>query len=185
MRGVVALPEQWKIAEESAALHGNTMDRRDWRLVMPVYLAESRQQALDEARHGAAAWLQEYFHDTLGLPLPSDTAPDDVIDVVSENGAWLVGTPDDAIATIERLATISGGFGGLLGLAHEWAPREKIRHSYELLARYVMPRYNGSLAGTVGSNAWARSVREELRTQRLEAIEKAHTQYEARQTASR
>ncbi len=59
VRGVVALPEQRKIAEESAARHGNTMDRQGWRLVMPIYLAESCQQALDEARHGAAAWLQE------------------------------------------------------------------------------------------------------------------------------
>ena len=97
------------------------------------------------------------------------------------NGAWLVGTPDDAIATIERLANISGGFGGLLGLAHEWAPREQILHSYELLARYVMPRYNGSLAGTIGSNVWARDVREELDLKRKEAIEKAHAEYEARQ----
>jgi limonene 1,2-monooxygenase len=129
------------------------MDRQSWRLVMPVHLAESRQQAFDEARHGAAAWL--------------------------------VGTPDDAVAAIERLGSVSGGFGGLLGLAYEWAPREKILHSYELLARYVMPRYNGSLTGTVGSNAWARRVREELRTRRLEAIEKAHAAYEARQPASR
>ena len=96
----------------------------------------------------------------------------------------LVGTPDDAIATIERLANISGGFGGLLGLAHEWAPREKILHSYELLARYVMPHYNGSLAGMVGSNAWARSAREELGVQRQQAIETAHAEYEARQAAS-
>ena len=184
VRGVVALPEQWKIAEESAALHGNTMDRRGWRLVMPIHIAETRQQAFDEARHGAAAWLQEYFRDTLGQPLPPDTAPDDLIEVMSENGAWLVGTPDDAIATIERLANISGGFGGLLGLAHEWAPREKILHSYELLARYVIPRYNGSLAGMVGSNAWARSAREELGVQRQQAIETAHAEYEARQAAS-
>ncbi len=48
-----------------------------------------------------------------------------------------------------------------------------------------MPRYNGSLAGTVSSNAWARNVRESLRTQRLEAIETVHARYEARQTASR
>ena len=167
VRGVVTLPEQWKIAEESAALHGNTMDRRGWRLVMPIHLAETRQQAFDEARQGAAAWLQEYFQDTLGRPLPPDTAP------------------DDAIATIDRLGNISGGFGGLLGLAHEWAPREKILHSYELLARYVMPTYNGSLAGTVRSNVWARDAREELGVQRDEAIEKAHAEYEGRQPAHR
>ena len=38
-----------------------------------------------------------------------------------ELGAWVIGTPDDAIAAIERLQERSGGFGGLLVVGHEWA----------------------------------------------------------------
>ncbi len=35
----------WSIAEESAAKHGHTMDRDEWRLTLPVHLAETREQA--------------------------------------------------------------------------------------------------------------------------------------------
>jgi limonene 1,2-monooxygenase len=46
-----------------------------------------------------------------------------------------------------RLEDLSGGFGGLLVMVQDWATREQQRRSFELLARYVMPRYNGALAG--------------------------------------
>ncbi|MEP6870552.1 MAG: LLM class flavin-dependent oxidoreductase, partial [Anaerolineaceae bacterium] len=44
---------------------------------------------------------------------------------------------------IERLLDMSGGFGGLLGMAHEWTTWEKTKHSFELWARYVAPRFQG------------------------------------------
>lgn len=182
-QGVVQLPEQWKIGETAAAEHGKVMDRNQWRMVTPIYLAESRQQALDDVRVRAGKWLREYFDQTLGHPVPTDVPDDELIDKMVEGGSWLVGTPDDAADTIERLAQISGGFGGLLGLAHEWAPRDKILQSYELLARYVMPRYQQSLAGILGSNAWARDVRDDLHAKRQMSIEKAHQNYEARRAA--
>ena len=37
-----------------------------------------------------------------------------------------VGTPDDLIATIERLDEESDGFGGLLIQATEWGTREQV-----------------------------------------------------------
>ena len=38
-------------------------------------------------------------------------------------------------------------------LANDWATRDQIRHHFELLARYVMPRYQGSLLGLEASQA--------------------------------
>ena len=32
--GIRALPLQWSFAEESAAKHGNTVDRKDWRVLL-------------------------------------------------------------------------------------------------------------------------------------------------------
>ena len=64
-------------------------------------------------------------------------------------GATLVGSPELAIKGIERLLELSGGgFGGVLFRAHEWATREETLRSYELFARYVMPRFQGSIATT-------------------------------------
>ena len=78
-----------------------------------------------------------------------------IIDEMASNGSWIVGTPDDCIDGINRLQEQSGGFGGLLVQTIDWAPRDRILKSYELLARYVMPHFQGSLAGLEGSNRWA------------------------------
>jgi alkanesulfonate monooxygenase SsuD/methylene tetrahydromethanopterin reductase-like flavin-dependent oxidoreductase (luciferase family) len=37
----------------------------------------------------------------------------------------IIGTPDEAIDRIKKLQEVSGGFGCLLGLAHEWTTWEK------------------------------------------------------------
>ena len=43
--GPEALADQWKIAEETAAKHGKTMDRKNWRLVVNVHVAEDDEEA--------------------------------------------------------------------------------------------------------------------------------------------
>ena len=77
---------------------------------------------------------------------------------------------------LERLIELSrGGFGGLLFRAHEWAPREETLKSYELFARYVMPRFQGSLATVEDSNEWCRSNRRTIFGPNVAAIRKAFT----------
>ena len=97
-----------------------------------------------------------------------------------EAGSWVVGTPDDAVAAIERLQERSGGFGGLMVWANEWAPRDKVHRSYELLARHVMPRFQGSLTGIESSNAVARARAASTGEQRTAAVESAQRAYEER-----
>ncbi|MHB8577643.1 MAG: hypothetical protein ACYDCQ_20205, partial [Dehalococcoidia bacterium] len=48
----------------------------------------------------------------------------------------------------------SGGLGGVLGLAHEWASTEKTLRSYELWARYVAPHFQGQLQTVVDNRDW-------------------------------
>jgi limonene 1,2-monooxygenase len=88
-------------------------------------------------------------------------------------GGAIVGTPDDAIASIRRLLEISGGFGCLLGLAHEWAPREKIERSYELMARYVMPEFQDTTSWIKRSHDWTLEHKESLMAGTQQAILKA------------
>jgi limonene 1,2-monooxygenase len=95
-----------------------------------------------------------------------------------EAGHWVIGTPDDAIAAIERLRERSGGFGGLLVWGNEWASPEKLLRSYELFARYVAPHFQGSLAGIDSSNAVARARAEISGRERASAIEAAQVAYE-------
>ncbi len=171
--GPEALANQWKIGEETAAQHGKTMDRREWRLVVNVHVAEDDEQALREVSKGERHETITYFEDTLGRP--PGRADDPLRDGV-KMGTTLVGTPDTVIRGIERLQTLSdGGFGGLLFRAHEWANREQTLRSYELFARYVIPRFQGSLTMPADSNAWAKENRKSVFGPNVEAIRRAFT----------
>ena len=169
----VDLKQLWAIAEESAAEHGKTVRRDEWRLTIPIHLAESREEAMNDARLGAGLYHREYFEETLGLQSDNDGPIEGIIDSMVEAGNWIVGTPDDCIDAIVRLDEMTGGFGALLVSAHEWAPREKTLHSYELLARYVMPQFQGSLTGLDASAVWSRDHARETQAQRKDAIERA------------
>ena len=181
--GKVTLADVWGITEDAAAESGATVSRDDWRLVMPVYLAESRQEAFREARKGAAIWLTEYFHETLGQPLP-DASPERIIDEMVDRGVWIVGSPDDCIARMQQLEELSGGYGGLLVTVAEWTSREKMLHSYELLARYVAPHFQGSLTGLETSRDWARDNVQLLDDMRKGSIKKARSDYQERRGAA-
>ncbi|PKB82162.1 MAG: monooxygenase [SAR202 cluster bacterium Io17-Chloro-G9] len=171
--GPSPLTELWEIAEESAAEHGKTVNRDDWRLVVPVHLAETRKEAIEEARMGAGRYLREYSEQTNGRAPVFDGPLDKVIDDMADRGAWIVGTPDDCIAGIHRLAELSGGFGGFLVQTIDWAPRDKMLRSYELLARYVMPEFQGSVLSTAASNRWAADRKEHLVAGRVRAVDQA------------
>jgi limonene 1,2-monooxygenase len=174
------LQHLWAIAEESAAEHGQEVRREDWRLVIPVHLAESRHEARAEARLGAGRYLREYSEGTNGRRPLFDGPLDKVIDFMADAGFWIVGTPDDCIEGIKRLEERSGGYGGLLVQTIDWAPRDKMLHSYELLARYVMPQFQGSVVSTAASNRWAFERRETLMAGRTRAIDQARQDYAAR-----
>ena len=178
--GQADLKGLWKIAEESAAEHGQTMHRDDWRLTVPVYLAEDRQQALDEIRLGAGRFLREYTEGTNGRKPGFDGPLEEVVDHMAGNGSWIVGTPDDCIEGINRLAEQSGGFGGLLVQTIDWAPREKMLHSFELMARYVMPQFQGSVVSTAASNRWAAERVDTLVSGRMRALDRAGQDYAER-----
>jgi len=179
VRGAVDLRAQWQIGQQAAAEAGKTLRREQWSLVIPIHLAETRRDAFDQAREGAAAYLIDYFEMILGRPCPVDGPREKVIEQMAESGTWIIGTPDDCIAGIRHYQELTGGFGGLLVLAHEWASREATWRSYELLARYVMPRFQGSLAGIERSAAWAAGHAQAFRARANEAIEQAHRAYES------
>jgi limonene 1,2-monooxygenase len=170
--GPDALAAQWKIAEETAARHGKRVDRKNWRLVVIVHVAEDDERALAEVHRGERHETVTYFEETLGRP------PGRMHDPLREGvraRTTLVGSPDTVIQGVERLQELSGGgFGGLLFRAHEWATREQTLRSFELFARYVMPHFQGSAEMTRASNEWARANRRTIFSPNVEAIRNAY-----------
>ena len=171
------LAKFWDIAEETADKYGNTVSRDDWGIVIHVHLAESRKEAMEQAREASGRYQKEYFEDTLGLPKAFDGPQDKIIDHMVATNNWCVGTPDDLVDTILRLEEESGGFGRLLIQATEWGTREQVLHSYELLARYVMPRFQGSVTSLHESREWSVKKREELVALNIKAMDKAKADY--------
>ena len=171
----------WEIAETSAAEHGQTVDRHEWRLSVPCYLAEDRDQALEEVKLGAGRYLREYSEGTNGRKAAFDGPLEDVAEFMRDNGSWIIGTPDDCIESLNKLAEQSGGYGGFLVQTIDWAPRDKMLKSFELLARYVMPHFQGSIRSVAASNRWAAERQELLVSGRVRAIDRAHQVYADRQ----
>jgi limonene 1,2-monooxygenase len=166
------LANQWKIAEETAAQHGKTMDRKQWRLVVNVHLADDDAEAMRQVKRAERHETVTYFEETLGRP--PGRSEDPLTDGVKA-GTTLVGSVETVVRGIDHLWKLSaGGFGGLLFRAHEWANREQTLKSYELFARYVMPRFQGSLDTVRGSNDWARGNRKTIFSPNVEAVRRAY-----------
>jgi limonene 1,2-monooxygenase len=161
--GLMALPTQWSFAEQAAAKAGRTVDRANWRVVMAWHIAETREEARAQARDGLFRWHNEYTVGTLMRPgaLPYKT-PDDAVDqtAFAEGAAGVIGTPDDLVKAIRDLVQVSGGFGTVIGFAHDWANRENTAKSWDLVARYVIPEINGLLQGYRDSRDYVIAHRE-------------------------
>lgn len=133
-----------------------------------------------EIADGLKKWQNEYIVGILGSP---QRAPfDDGYEAakrMSDYGGAIFGTPDDALERIARLQKLSGGFGTVLCFAHDWATRPQMMRSYELIARYVMPRCQGLIRPIEASAARVMANKKELMEKASGAVLKAIRDYNA------
>ncbi len=163
-----ALAANWDIAEETAREHGHTMDRTSWRLVGPVHVAETREKARANVRYGLARWV-DYMSKVAALPLGTPPGMDPV-DYMIDTGFAVIGTPDDYLAQIERLTAQSGGFGCFLNLDNHWADWAETKRSYELIARFAVPKINKLNVNRQASEDWLRDNNEVFRGELTAAV---------------
>ncbi len=169
--GLISLPQTWEWVETAADKAGKTVNREDWRVVMPIHLADTREEAIADVEDRHKEFNLTYFEGTLGRPpMPGE----ETIQAAIKRGGAIVGTPDDAIETNERLLELSGGFGAVLGMAHEWTSLEKIEYSYQLWARYVAPHFQGQLTTISQNQQWVAAHRGEIFGPNVQAIGKAY-----------
>ncbi len=160
--GFDVLGAHWDVMDERAEEFGTTVDRSKWRLVGPMHIADTKEQAIKDVEFGLEEWV-DYFQRVAALPLAPDTTNfESLVDALNASGFAVIGTVEDAIAQVARLRTQSKGFGTFLLMGHEWADTEPTRHSYELIARYVAPEFQGSSSTLTASRDWAAENRPEF-----------------------
>ncbi|HET6875143.1 MAG TPA: LLM class flavin-dependent oxidoreductase [Acidimicrobiales bacterium] len=181
--GFDVLGAHWQTCEERAEEFGQTVDRRSWRLVGPMHIRETEEQARADVAHGLADWLN-YFQEVAALPIaPATDDPNQLVEAMNASGIAVIGTPEQAIAQIQRLIDQSGGFGTYLFMAHEWADRQATLASYELFAREVMPHFQNSASRAVPSRNWAAERRPEFIGAAMGAVGKAIMDHQAEKEA--
>jgi limonene 1,2-monooxygenase len=160
--GIDLLGTNWQVMEERAEEFGTVADRRQWRLVCQVHVAETKEQAYEDVGYGLDAYF-DYFRRVAALPMIPEGVEGHPADLLNNTGAGVVGSPDDLIEFIDMLVEQSnGGFGTFLVQAHEWANPEATKRSYELIAQHVMPRYQGSAVRPQESRDYVAANRSEM-----------------------
>lgn len=172
--GFDALAVHWDVMEERAPQFGYTPDRAGWRLAGPMHLAETKEQAIEDVKFGLDDWCH-YTQHILAAPhfRAAGETFEERVAFVNETGLGVIGTPDDAIAQVERLEKQSKGFGSYLLIHHEWARHAATLKSYELFAQHVKPRFQGSASRLRQASDYAVSRWTELNDRQGAAIQAA------------
>src|SRR5271163_2066996 len=179
IEGFNALQYHWDIVEERAAAFGTQVDRKNWSLVSLFHIAETEKQAREEVKFGMAPWFR-YFQKVAAFPqmeMPGEQL-DEMIDVINNNGAGVIGTPERAREQVQRMWDQSGGFGCMLQMGHEWANPAATKRSAELFAAEVVPHFQGQAQPTLDAAARASAAREGLAESQNQAVEHMTKKYQ-------
>lgn len=144
--GFDVLAHHWDVMEARAQEFGQVADRNTWRLVGPMHIAETMEQAMEDVKYGLDDWCY-YTQKILAVPhfRAAGETFEERVAWVNETGLGVIGTPDQAVDQIDRLMKQSnGGFGSYLLMHHEWARPDAVKRSYELIAQHVKPRFQGT-----------------------------------------
>ncbi|OYD70387.1 LLM class flavin-dependent oxidoreductase [Rhodococcus sp. OK302] len=149
--------ETWRLMEERAKESGQSVSRDNWRVMAPIHIAETKEQAYEDVRHGMVPMAK--FGSTgpfaaEGMDIEqvlAATTHEEMVDNLNTSGAGVVGTPEMAIELVSRLEKQSGGFGTLLLAGSDWANQAATKKSLELFAQYVIPEFQGTSAPLLSS----------------------------------
>ena len=154
------ISSHWDAVVEGAGRSGRNPDRRDWRLVREVFVAETDREAyrwsVESAvgrmmreywlpLFGAFQWTYLFKHDP--SVLDADVTPD----YMSRHN-WIIGSPDTVAEKLAAMYQQVGGFGTLLLFTFDYLDHpQSWRESMRLLAQEVLPKVNRQLGIGAGT----------------------------------
>jgi alkanesulfonate monooxygenase SsuD/methylene tetrahydromethanopterin reductase-like flavin-dependent oxidoreductase (luciferase family) len=146
----------WDSVELGAARTGRKPNRRDWRLVREVFVADTDEEAWKlSAGDMMGRMMKEYFLPLLGhfgfldylKHAPEVPDSDVTVDYCAKRN-WIVGSPATVTEKIEEIWHDVGGFGVLLVFGFDYKHKPEAWHrSLHLLKHEVLPRLNHLDAG--------------------------------------
>ncbi|MBA3654261.1 MAG: LLM class flavin-dependent oxidoreductase, partial [Actinobacteria bacterium] len=90
--GFDILGSHWDVMEDRATEFGTAVDRCKWRLVGPMHIAETEEQAREDVQFGLPEWV-DYFSRVAALPLAPEGDNVDLVDALNASGFATIGTP--------------------------------------------------------------------------------------------
>lgn len=138
------LAGHWDVLEQEALEHGNRPDRSTWRLMGPMHVAETMEQA-KKNMESSFLWLMNYMKHVSPTTAGDFMDISEVVDALNASGKAVIGTPQMAVDQLKRLEEKSGGYGTFLMQGADYASYPATMRSYELFAEQVMPHFTGAL----------------------------------------
>ena len=142
----LSLSDQIAAATAATARTGRDPDepRRKWHILREVYVASSRNQAIEELRAGhkhsydyiLALGIGDLIQDRLDMPVSEMT-----FEWMIDSFPMIIGSPEECIHQIHELELQTGGFGTLVLNDRNWVPLDLWSRSMELFMRYVAPAF--------------------------------------------
>ena len=141
------LCQHWETYCAGAAKAGLVKPNRSmWRISRSVFVGESHEEAWEQTMKGPFPDSYTYMIETLAkanmLHLCKDDPDRPDEEITAEyflKKVCIIGDVDECIQKLRKLQKITGGFGTLLMISHDWDNEKKWRRSMHLLAKEVMP----------------------------------------------
>ena len=124
----------------------NSPARSIWRISRSIYVGESNQEAWEHTLNGEFARAFEYLialltsAKMLHLVKQDPDMPDkEVTPEYMLKKLCIIGDVDECVRQLEAVWEVTGGFGTLLMIAHDWDNKAKWLRSMNLLAKEIVP----------------------------------------------
>ena len=141
--------QHWAAYEQGAESAGRVADRRQWRVLKDVFVADTDEEARKWSVNSHFSRFYHEYHlpllNSLGyIPFLKDdeSIPNSAVDVdYLADTIFIIGSPETVAEKIADLYERLGGFGTLLVLGSDYfEDPERWRNSMDLLANEVAPR---------------------------------------------
>ncbi|MFP4554725.1 MAG: LLM class flavin-dependent oxidoreductase [Actinomycetota bacterium] len=124
--------------EKGASSAGREASRDQIVLSYMLHIDENHDRAVDAFKDGAIREFYEFQVGVNGRPAPEGTPGEWYEGYLDKH---IIGGPDHAIEKLSEIQETSGGLGGVIFMAREWAGVEASRRSWRLFAEEVAPKF--------------------------------------------